>query len=102
MKFYHIAHEKKPYSIIKVHGGQPEIIINNIVIWAVSASQARHLALKKYPELRSYVEGCLRMNQEGDIEARLNLDELRKLEEQKKIDQQKQERKFENAWYNKD
>jgi hypothetical protein len=42
------------------------------------------------------------MNQEGDIEARLNLDELRKLEEQKKIDKQEQERKFENAWYNKD
>jgi len=102
MKFYRIAQERKPYNIVKIQGGQPEQLMENVVIWAVNASQARYLALGKYPELRSYVEGCLRGNREGDIEARLDLDGLKKLEEQKKINRQRQEKKIENAWYNKD
>jgi len=102
MKFYRISQEKRPYNIVKVQGGQPDKILPNIVIWAINASQARFLAMNKYPELRSYVEGCLRRNQECDIEAKLDLEKVNELERQKRVNQERQQKKIENAWYMKD
>lgn len=94
-----------PFNIYKIEGGNRDTKITKsgvpVVIWAVNRKEARVLAFIKYPQLKTYVDGCLSRNQECDID--LRIDEEKKKETEKYVEvrgdiKTKQEQM---SWWNK-
>lgn len=102
MNWYKVAeNEKKPYLIYRIQGGQPDTLLNIPHINATSANQARAIALKKYPSLKVFVQGCLARNQECDIQARLDTEKWREITQYQARKKQEREEQIQDAWWNK-
>jgi hypothetical protein len=102
MNWYKIAaEEKKPYRIYKLQGGYPEELLDIPAINAVNSEQARVIALKTYPSLRVFVEGALARHEESDIQARLDKERWEEILNYRRMKQERDEEKTQEAWWNK-
>jgi len=108
MNWYKISQaslvDKKPYNIYKIEGGRPDTRITvkgiPVIFYATSSEQARFLVFEKYPQLKAYVDGCLSRRQECDIEARIDEEKLKELENYKRTQKEQEEKQVQKAWWN--
>jgi hypothetical protein len=93
--------EKKPYKIYQIGAGKDIEIIELKDIWAYSSEQARIIALKNSPKLKAFVDHCLRLRSDCDIEARIDRVKLEEVQKYQASLRQRQEEKEQNNWWDK-
>jgi hypothetical protein len=93
--------EERPYNVYRIGGGQPITKLNIPHIFAVSPEHARTMAMKKYPALLEFVSGCLRRNEDCDIQVRLDKGKWMEILNYRKLKGEKEEEKVQEAWWNK-
>ena len=94
MNWYKTASEDlKPYKIVKIFEGLETD--TGVTQNAYSSEQARMFALKEVPKLNEYIEVG------GDVEARIDKEEWKRLQRIKQLEEERQEERIQNAWWNK-
>ena len=93
--------EKKPYKIYQIGAGKDREIIELNHIWAYSSEQARMMALKNNPKLKAYIDNCLRLRSDCDIEARIDRVKLEEVQKYQAGLKDRQEEREQNNWWDK-
>ena len=94
MNWYKTAYsDLRPYKIVKIFEGLETDTGERQN--ASSSEQARMFALNECPKLNHIIEVG------GDVEARIDKEEWARLQRIKEIEEERQEDKIQNAWWNK-